>query len=311
MGNEHRQLLALCLACRGSSWHLIAREAQRPKGLERLLVGDVSEATKEARAARTAIRRGLDHFDELLQAAADEICVAEEAGAHLTTVLDDDYPVNLRVIYNPPPFLFYRGSLRKDDARSVAVVGTRRASVGGLRRAAKIARALVENDVTVVSGLARGIDTAAHEATLDAGGRTIAVVGTGIVRTYPKENEDLALRIAERGAIVSQFFPSHPPTRESFPIRNVVMSGMGQGTVVVEASATSGAKMQARLALEHGKRALLLETLVTEQPWARSYLERGAVRVRRVEDVVGLLASPEQIESLTALRRGQLELDAV
>ena len=124
MSDEQRRLLALCLACRASEWHVIAREAQRPGGLDRLLVGEVSEVSKQARATRDALRRRLDRLDELVQEAADEICLAQEAGARLTTVLDDDYPANLRVIYNLPPFLFSRGTLRKDDVRSVAVVGS-------------------------------------------------------------------------------------------------------------------------------------------------------------------------------------------
>ena len=137
-------------------------------------------------------------------------------GAHLVTVLDDKYPANLRLIHNLPPFLFVRGTLQRDDARSVAVVGTREASPDGLRRAAKMARGLAGDGVTVVSGLAKGIDSAAHEATLECDGRTIAVVGTGILRTYPAENAELAERILERGAVVSQFWPrasTRPSTR--------------------------------------------------------------------------------------------------
>jgi DNA processing protein len=147
--------------------------------------------------------------------------------------------------------------------------------------------------VTVISGLARGIDTAAHEAALAAGGRTIAVLGTGIESPiYPAENRELAERMLERGALVSQFRPTAPPTKFSFPMRNVVMSGMSAGTVVVEASSTSGAKMQARLALEHGKPVFLLDSLVTRQAWARDYAERrGARVVRSVDDIVAALTA--------------------
>jgi DNA processing protein len=302
------RLLALC-ACPGAKWNVIGREAQRPGGLERLLAGEVSESSREGRATQRAIEKQLVNFDRLLENAALAIDKGNEAGARLTTVLDDDYPVNLRVIYNLAPFLFYRGELHRDDARSVAVVGTRQPSDDGVSRAGAIAEALAKNGVTVLSGLARGIDTAAHMATLDAGGRTIAVIGTGILRTYPKENAELCEVIAERGAVVSQFWPDHPPMRSSFPLRNVVMSGMGQGTVVVEASKTSGAKMQARLAIEHRKRVFLLESLVTDQQWARDYLDRGAVEVRDVSDILDRLRSPEHIEHLSAQRR-QLSLEA-
>ncbi len=225
------------------------------------------------------------------------------------TVLDDDYPANLRVIYNLPPFLFYRGRLQREDARSVAVVGTRDASEEGIERARKMASLLTQHEVTVLSGLARGIDTAAHEETLARGGRTIAVLGTGILCCYPKENSGLAERIVQSGALVSQFWPTQPPTSYSFPRRNVVTSGMSQGTVVIEASETSGAKMQARLALEHGKRVFLVSRLVTSEPWAQKYVaERGAIEIRSVEDVLTRLRSPEAIEQLSAGRR-QLALE--
>ncbi len=162
--------------------------------------------------------------------------------------------------------------------------------------------------MTILSGLARGIDTAAHEATLDAGGRTIAVLGSGIRRVYPRENEDLAGRIAITGAIVSQFWPDAAPTSHTFPRRNVVTSGMGQGTVVVEASATSGAKMQARLAIEHGKQVFLLASLVTSRDWARSYLKRPRVHeVTDVDDIIRFLRPPDEMRS-RAEQRVQLAL---
>jgi DNA processing protein len=301
-------LLSLCALDR-VNWHVIAREAQQPRGLERLLQGQLTEASKQARETQKLIARaGRDLAEQKLRA-VDEISRAEGAGAKLVTVLDDDYPANLRVIYNLPPFLFYRGRLERDDARSVAVVGTRDASVEGIDRARRMASLLAEHDVTVLSGLARGIDTAAHEETLAQGGRTIAVLGTGILRCYPKENYELAERIVQSGALVSQFWPSQPPTTYNFPRRNVVTSGMSQGTVVIEASETSGAKMQARLALEHGKRVFLVSRLVTSQAWAQDYVEnRGAIEIRSVEDVLARLRSPTAVEQLSAGRQ-QLALE--
>jgi DNA processing protein len=130
------------------------------------------------------------------------------------------------------------------------------------------------------------------------------VVGTGILRTYPPENAALADRIAASGAVVSQFWPDSPPTTYTFPRRNITMSGMAQGTVVVEASATSGAKLQARYALEHGRRVFLPTSLVRQRTWARKYLDRpGAVEVRTVDDIVGLLQSPEVIQARSEGRR--------
>jgi DNA processing protein len=300
-------LLALC-AVDHVNWHVIAREAQHLGGLERLLRGDLAEKSKEARATQKLLAAA--DLDAAQRRAAEEIRRArEEVGAKLVTVLDDDYPVNLRVIYNLPPFLFYRGRLEREDARSVAVVGTRDASDEGIDSARRMAGLLAQNGVTVLSGLARGIDTAAHEETLAQGGRTIAVLGTGILGCYPKENADLAERIVESGALVSQFWPTQPPTTYNFPRRNVVTSGMSQGTVVIEASKTSGAKMQARLALEHGKRVFLVSRLVTSQPWAQKYVEdRGAIEITSVDDVLSRLRSPAEIEQLSAGRQ-QLALE--
>ncbi len=302
-------LLGLC-AIDGVNWHVIAREAQHPGGLERLLRGELAEKSKDARETQKLIAAARQDLSSMVEHAAEEIRRAhEQVGARLVTVLDDEYPANLRVIYNLPPFLFYRGRLEREDARSVAVVGTRSASEEGIASAQRMACLLARAKVTVLSGLARGIDTAAHEEALARGGRTIAVLGTGILRCYPKENADLAERITASGALVSQFWPTQPPTPYNFPRRNVVTSGMSQGTVVIEASKTSGAKMQARLALEHGKRVFLVSRLVTSQSWAQEYVaERGAVEIRTVDDVLERLRSSEAIEQLSAGRR-QLALE--
>lgn len=222
-------------------------------------------------------------------------------GVKLLTVRDDDYPGNLQLIYNRPPFIWVKGDLTPGDFRAIAIVGTRQASEDGRRRAARLAQGLIEANVTVLSGLARGIDTAAHTAALEANGRTVAVVGQGILTAiYPKENRELAERICKQGAIVSQFWPDAPPRAINFPMRNVVMSGMAMGTVVIEASPTSGSKMQARLALEHGKRLFLLDSLVKSQEWAQRYAERpGVTVVRDLDDVLEVIVTlaklPEQL----------------
>lgn len=300
-------LLALC-RIKGTNWHALAREAQRGGGVQRLARGQFIEASAEASATAEAIRAAAGDLPRLEEEAHREYEKATAAGARLITVLDDDYPATLRLIFNPPPFLFVLGQLRTEDLRSVAVVGTRQATDAGQRRASRMARLLVEHGVTVVSGLARGIDTAAHRAALEANGRTIAVIGTGIRRCYPAENRSLAERIAAAGAIVSQFWPDSPPATYTFPRRNVTMSGIAQGTVVIEASRTSGAKMQARLALEHGKKAFLLRSLAEEQEWARRYIEkRGAIAVDDVDDVLRLLVGPDRIEAADT-RRAQLAL---
>jgi DNA processing protein len=309
ISEEQRRLLALC-AIRidhdSVDWSLIAREAQADGGLDALWTGAITEKGTVAERSRPVLRKGIKSPEALLARVDNELEAADRAGASLVTVLDDRYPANLRLIPNLPPFLFVRGSLQESDSRSVAVVGTREASEAGIRRARHMARLLAERGVTVVSGLARGIDTVAHEAAMQAGGRTIAVFGTGITRVYPAENRVLADAITEQGALVSQFWPTRSAGRDTFPRRNVVTSGLSQGTVVIEASRTSGAKMQARLALDHGKRVFLVKSLVTDQQWAKDYVaKRGAIEVRSVDEVVRLLAAPERVRQATE-RRQQL-----
>lgn len=285
---EQIQLLGVLAASRDIDWNFVAREAQRLDGLARLLSGQATETGPEAQENILHLRQALAAHKAGMEEAAKRVELAEQHGARLSTVLDDDYPQNLREIPNLPPFLFYKGRLEPADSYAVAVIGTRNASREGLIRAGRMATLLVERGVTVLSGLALGIDTVAHTATLEAGGRTVAVMGTGVCHTYPAENEALAERIvASGGLLVSQFWPGQFPAKYTFPRRNVVMSGMGQGSVVIEASATSGAKMQARLALEHHRKVFLLRSLVEEYEWARNYSSRtGAVVVETVDDVV-------------------------
>lgn len=243
---------------------------------------------ERADAQRTPTLFGEEDPGPDLDGIVEEIEAWERDGLRLLTLLDPGYPENLRSVHDRPPFVFVAGQLQARDARGVAVVGTRGASDRGLRNARAIAEHLVDADYTVVSGLAAGIDAAAHTAALAHGGRTVAVIGTGLRRAYPAQNADLQRRIAAECAVISQFWPDAPPTRRSFPMRNAVMSGFALATVVVEASHTSGARMQARLALEHGRPVFLLESLL-EHEWARDYAERPGTHV---------VTSPEQITTL-------------
>jgi DNA processing protein len=207
------------------------------------------------------------------------------SGLDIRTVLDSAYPPLLHSIFNRPPMLFVAGTWdQQRDYSSVAVVGTRRASQAGLRRARRLVKELAAAGYTIISGLALGIDTAAHEAALAHGARTVAVLGSGLRRVYPATNRALAERIvATGGALLSQFFPDQPPAKWTFPKRNVVMSGLSLATVVIEAGETSGAKMQARIALEHGRSVFLLSSLVAEHDWAKRYVQEGAHSTHAVE----------------------------
>jgi DNA processing protein len=236
--------------------------------------------------------------ESLLDRATAEIEEWEQQGLRLLTVLDEDYPENLRTVHDRPPFVFTSGALVKQDARSVAVIGTRRATREGLSTTTAIAEGLVAAGFAVVSGLAAGIDTAAHQAALAAGARTVAVIGTGLRHAYPPENAALQAQIAAEGAVVSQFWPETPPSRETFPLRNAVMSGVALGSVVVEASHRSGARLQARLALAHGRPVFLMSTLL-EQTWAQEMADRAGVHV--VDGPEQIISTIERVDASDAL----------
>ena len=236
--------------------------------------------------------------EPLLARAAAEIDSWTREGFALLTVLDDGYPPNLRTVFDRPPLVFVTGQLTPREARSVAVVGARRASDAGTAVAAAIAEGLTREGYVVVSGLAAGIDTAAHRAALEGGGRTVAVIGTGLRHAYPPENAALQQRIGEVGAVVSQFWPEAGPARESFPMRNAVMSGFALGTVVVEAWQRSGARLQTRLALAHGRPVFLLAPLLA-QAWARDLAQRPGVHV--VRESAEITATIERLNATDAL----------
>lgn len=246
--------------------------------------------------------------DEALGKAMRDVEGWLERGLDVRTVLDAQYPRSLHNIFDRPPLVFVRGQWREEeDSRSIAVVGTRKPSPQGVKRARKLAQELCHAGFTIVSGLALGIDTAAHEAALAAEGRTVAVMGTGLDHVYPAKNRDLADRIlSSGGALLTQFLPHQRPDRWTFPLRNVVMSGLSMATVVVEAGSTSGARLQARVALRHGRAVFLLRSLVREHEWAAEYVEEGAygtraIEVRSVGDILSRLVpseAPAPAESL-------------
>lgn len=204
-----------------------------------------------------------------------------------------DYPKKLRDAKYPVELLYYQGGWELVEPRAVAVVGSRKASPDGLKRAKQIARALVQKDFTVVAGLAEGIDTAAHEAALDAGGRTIAVLGTPLSSVYPAANRELQRRIAREQLLISQVpvlryaRQAVPQNRLFFPERNVTMSALTEATVIVEAGETSGTLTQARAALHQGRKLLILDScfLRSDITWPARFEAEGAIRVRAIEDI--------------------------
>lgn len=252
----------------------LVRHAQKPRRLDSVLLNDPGRA-----------RELLEHqhgllAEQLIEEATLELEAWRTHGIRALTPLDPAFPLNLRTVRDRPPLVFVSGGLQGRDVRSVAVIGSRRASAAGLATAAAIAQQLVTDGYTVVSGLAAGIDTAAHTAALAAGGRTIAVIGTGLLHCYPPENRSLQERIAREGAVISQFWPDTAARRQSFPLRNALMSGMSLANVVVEASPTSGARTQARLAMAHGRPVILLDSLLSQE-WARELATRPGTHVVR------------------------------
>ena len=174
------------------------------------------------------------------------------ADVNIITMHDGLYPEELKNIYDPPTVLYVRGSLMRGEAR-VAVVGSRRATPYGLETAEKLSAGLSGNGVTIISGMARGIDSKAHNGALAVDGRTIAILGCGLDVVYPSENKELMKRICKNGAVVSEYLPGTPPIAFNFPVRNRIISGMSLGVVVIEANDKSGSLITANYALEQGK----------------------------------------------------------
>lgn len=230
-----------------------------------------------------------------LASAAEDVRSWAAQEYRLVSILDEDYPARLRGIHQAPPVIFTLGTVLADDP-AISVVGSREASAQSLAMAAEVARGLTARKMTVVSGLARGIDTAALQATLDAGGRAVAVIGTGISRTYPAENQVLQKEIAARGLVLSQFWPDAPPQKHTFLMRNATMSGYGLATVVIEAGERSGARAQARMAVEHGRQVILTDQVVVRNGWAHALLGRPGVHIASSVDSV--LETVEQVAAM-------------
>ncbi|MBM3999096.1 MAG: DNA-protecting protein DprA [Planctomycetes bacterium] len=233
----------------------------------------------------------------------EESVIASCAASSIRVLMDDhtDYPALLREIPDPPPLLFAAGEITEADRRAVAIVGTRQATAYGLRQADRFARHLVAAGFAVVSGLARGIDASAHRGALSAGGRTIAVLGGGLLRLYPPEHAELARTIRGRGAVVSEAPPERPPSSGNFPQRNRVISGLSLGTLVIEAGRRSGALITARHALEQGREVFAVPGSIENfrSRGCHQLLRDGAKLVETIDDVL------DELDSLARLADGR------
>lgn len=265
---------------------------------------------KELRAVRgisPALAQSIRSF-KAWDRVEEQLSRLQAFGAQVLTLADPLYPVRLQEIPFPPPLIFVKGDLKPEDSLALAMVGTRGASYYGTKTCRGLARELAYRGVTVVSGLARGIDTAAHQGSLEGGGRTLAVLGCGLDVVYPPENRELYARIPENGALVTEFPLGTPPEAHNFPRRNRIISGLALGVLVVEAGAKSGAHITAQCAVEQGREVLAVPGPITSptSQGPHRWIKEGAKLVQNVNDIlaelppVGAAVRPEGEKPLEA-----------
>ena len=236
------------------------------------------------------------------KAVKGELSLLEKTGGKVVTLKDGDYPTRLKDIYDPPALLYLRGELRIEDELAVAIVGSRKTSAYGREVTEKIGEDLARHGVTVVSGMARGIDSVAHKGALQGGGRTIAVLGCGVDVIYPPENRNLFYQIIERGAILSEFPMGSPPEGGHFPRRNRIISGLSIGVVIVQASAESGSLITAGFALEQGREVFAVPGNVGAEGsrGTNQLIKEGAKLVESSEDILEEILPQWRREGATA-----------
>lgn len=256
-------------------------------GSAEAVLGAAPEFLRRVRGVGPELTRRIVAAEEEVDAEA-HLQVCRDAGLMLLTEDSPDYPRLLREIPNPPSLLFVRGRLLPDDALAIAIVGTRHASRYGQRQAERLAGGLARAGLTVISGLARGIDAAAHQAAIQAGGRTVAVLGSGVLSIYPPEHQQLAEQVSQAGALVSENAPLSQPLSGTFPQRNRLITGMSLGVVVVEAAERSGALISARHAMEQGREVFAVPGPVDSRTsrGCHRLIRDGAKLVETVDDVL-------------------------
>ncbi|WP_068134516.1 DNA-processing protein DprA [Roseimaritima ulvae] len=272
-----------------------------------VLAGSHAELTSVPGVGSTLANRIRHAEDHVAAQSIIDWCTAH--GVDILLRSDPSYPRSLLELGDAPPLLFSQGTIAPGDALAVGIVGTRHATVYGRRQAERIAYGLARAGVTIVSGLARGIDSVAHQAALDAEGRTIAVLGGGLGKLYPPENESLARSVAASGALLSEYRPDAAPRGGMFPQRNRLISGLSMAVVVIEAPDRSGALITARLAAEQGREVLVLPGPVNGRAsqGCNQLIRDGATLIRGPEDVLedlGPAAAAIQTASGHTVRNG-------
>ncbi|MBP6963764.1 MAG: DNA-processing protein DprA [Armatimonadetes bacterium] len=281
-------------------WVRLARLELSPKKAVSLVdyFGEPAEVFRapiaEIKTAGALGDKTAERIREATSTSADEEMKAlDKIGARAVTIRDGEYPANLRQIYDPPPVLFVKGELREEDRFAVAIVGTRRPSEYGRSMAMKVSRDLAARGLTVISGGARGIDTTVHTAAI-AAGRTIAILGSGLDVPYPYENRGLFKRIAESGAVMSEYVPGTKPDGYRFPARNRLISGMSLGVLIVESLITGGAMITAGIAADQNRDVYAVpgatDNEFSEGP--HRLIREGAKLVERAEDILEEIGVP-------------------
>ncbi len=274
---EERATLVALLRAGNLSWPKVARRI-RDRG------SAIAVAEEEGLTAATLFD---DSWGSQLDQAFEALDEWSRSGYRFVTVMDEAYPDRLDAVAQLPPFIFTLGEWSEADAEGVAVIGSRQATDETVAATDRLAVDLAEAGVVVVSGLAAGVDTAAHTAALRHKWRTVAVIGTGISRVFPRENVPLQESIAESGLVVSQFWPDAAPSKISFPLRNELMAGWCWASCVMQAHERSGARLQARVALAQGRKLFFHRSMATE-PWARTYVDDGrASFIETADDILG------------------------
>jgi DNA processing protein len=276
--------------------------------VDRALGASVGELTRiEGIGSKTArlIAETRDKFN-----VAAELELAERLGVWVISLEDQRYPPVLRRIYDPPPVLYIKGTLTRQDNLAVAIVGSRRCSLYGQQQSSRLAHLLSSAGFTIVSGMARGIDTAAHQGALSAAGRTIAVQGCGLANIFPPENKKLSELITKSGACISELPLQYEPLAENFPSRNRIIAGLALGTIVVEAGLNSGALITAGAALDSGREVMAVPGKV-DSPLSKGthrLLKQGAKLIESVEDVIETLGYiTERLKSHVSAAASQAE----
>jgi len=259
-------------------------------GEPRAILETSERELRQISSLRKSVLENIIHWEKVVNIER-ELDLIKEKGIKIITIIDDEYPFYLKNIHSPPVVLYIKTNSPFEFIPSIAIIGTRKASPYGEKITEELSMGLSQRGFIIVSGMARGIDSIAHKAALDSGGKTVAVLGCGVDVVYPRENKDLAEQIQKQGALISEFGMGTSPSRENFPRRNRIISGLSLGVIVTEASSHSGSLITARFALEQGREIFSVPGKINtpNSEGVNSLIKDGAKLVQNVEDILAEL----------------------